>query len=65
MAHYFKILKNGKTRVYQAFEDIPESFENVIAFKPEIPPPPHTEEQHNEIDSWGEKLKDLMKRETK
>ena len=65
MAHYFKILKNEKTRVYQAFEDIPKSFENVIAFKPEIPPPPHTEEQHNEIDSWGEKLKDLMKRETK
>lgn len=65
MAHYFKILKNGKTRVYQRFEDIPESFENVIAFEPEIPPPPHTEEQHDEIDSWGEKLKELMKRETK
>ena len=65
MAHYFKILINGRTKVYQNFEDIPESFENVITFSPEVPPPPHTEEQHEEIESWGDKLKELMSRETK
>ena len=65
MGHYFKILENGRAKVYQRFEDIPQSFENVIEFKPEVPPPPHTEEQHEEIDSWGDKLKELMSRETK
>ena len=65
MAHYFKILIDGRTKVYQNFEDIPESFEYVITFSPEIPPEPHTEEQHEEIESWGDMLKELMSRETK
>jgi len=65
MAHYFKILINGRAKVFQKFEDIPQSFENVITFSPEIPPEPHTHEQHEEIDTWGDKLKELMSRETK
>ena len=65
MANYFKILINGKTKVYQNFEDIPESFENVIAFIPEMPPPPHTDEQHEEMEKWESKLQELITRETK
>lgn len=65
MAHYFKILIDGKTRVYTKFEDIPESFENVISFIPEMPPPPHTDEEHEEMEQWEGKLQELMKRETK
>ena len=64
MAHYFKILINGRTKVYQNFEDIPESFENVIAFVPEVPEPPHTDEQHEEMEQWEGKLQELMERET-
>lgn len=64
MAHYFKILINGRTKVYQNFEDIPESFENVITFAPETPPPPHTDEQHEEMEKWEGRLHELMKRET-
>ncbi len=64
MAHYFKILINGRTKVYQNFEEIPESFENVIAFVPEVPPSPHTDEQHEEMEKWEGKLQELMERET-
>tara|TARA_B100001093_G_scaffold270024_2_gene258133 strand:- start:7204 stop:7401 length:198 start_codon:yes stop_codon:yes gene_type:complete len=64
MAHYFKILINGRAKVYQNFEEIPESFENVIAFVPEVPEPPHTDEQHEEMEQWEGKLQELMERET-
>ncbi len=63
MAHEFVILKNGVLETYNKYEDIPESFDNVIKFLPEIPDGPHTDEQHEEIDSWNDKLKDLLKRE--
>ena len=65
MAHEFVILRNGILETYDKYEDIPQTFDNVIKFLPEIPPGPHTHEQHEEIDAWGDKLKELMKRETK
>jgi len=55
---------NGELKTYTKYEDIPERFDNVIRFIPEIPEPPHTHEQHEEIDSWNERLQELMKRET-
>ena len=63
MSHEFVILRNGVLETYNKYEDIPESFDNVIKFLPEIPDGPHTHEQHEEIDSWNDKLKDLLKRE--
>ena len=63
MAHEFVILVNGELITYTKYEDIPEIFDNVIRFVPEIPEPPHTHDQHEEIDSWNNKLKELMKRE--
>ena len=63
MAHEFVILVNGELITYTKYEDIPEIFDNVIRFVPEIPEPPHTHDQHEEIDSWNDKLKELMKRE--
>ena len=65
MAHLFVILNNGVEEEYTNFEDIPKSFENVITFMPEIPPEPHTEEQHKEIELWQLKFNELMRRETK
>lgn len=64
MAHEFVILRNGILETYNKYEDIPQSFNNVIKFLPEIPDGPHTHEQHEEIDSWNDKLKELLKRET-
>lgn len=65
MNHEFVILLNGVLVTYDKYEDIPESFDNLIRFVPVIPPEPHTEEQHREIESWNDKFKELMKRETK
>lgn len=65
MAHKFQILLDGELKTYDKYEDIPESFDNLIQFLPEIPPGPHTDEQHEEIDQWMVKFAELMKRETK
>jgi hypothetical protein len=64
MTHQFVILKNGILETYNKYEDIPDEFENVIKFLPDIPDGPHTHEQHEEIDSWNSKLLKLLKRET-
>ena len=65
MAHEFVILNNGKQITYTNFDAIPASFDHVIKFVPEVPEPPHTDEQHEEMEQWPNKLKELMKRELK
>ena len=64
MAHEFIILNKGKLEKYDNYNNIPQTFDNVIKYLPQIPSEPHTEEQHIEIDSWNDKLKQLMTRET-
>jgi|688.fasta_scaffold1726842_2 hypothetical protein len=64
MTHEFVILVNGELKTYHNYDDIPEKFDNVISFIPEIPPGPHTHDEHDEMSLWNEKLKELMKRET-
>jgi hypothetical protein len=63
MQHEFVILEGKELKTYHNFEDIPMEFDNVISFKPCVPEGPHTDDQHNEIGSWNEKLQELMKRE--
>jgi len=63
MPSEFVVLKNGKLEKYNNFEDIPQKFQHLIKFLPETPDGPHTEEQHKEIESWNDKLKELMNRE--
>lgn len=65
MAHKFVILLNNELKTYYKYEDIPESFDNLIKFLPEIPDGPHTEEQHAMIEQWNERMKELRKRETR
>lgn len=60
MAHRFVIMVNGELHTYDQYESIPDEFDHVIEFQPEIPPEPHTEEQHREIDSWVPRFKRLM-----
>ena len=52
---------------YTNWTDIPSDliFDNVIRFLPEVPEAPHTEEQHNEIELWPQRLKELLKKELK
>ena len=60
MAHEFVIIRQGIMETYINFEDIPLDLDHVIKFLPDIPDGPHTPEQHNEIDSWNEKLQMLL-----
>lgn len=63
--HKFVILVNGEIQTYNDYSLIPYSFDNVIEFVPYITEGPHTEDQHIEINSWNDRLKELLKRETK
>ena len=63
MTHKFVVRINQDLKEYSNYDDIPNEFDNLISFEPVIPPEPHTEEQHDEIEKWGDRLKELMKRE--
>jgi hypothetical protein len=65
MSHEFIVLVDGSLKIYRNFEDIPPIIDNVISFKPEFSEGPHTDEQHEEIVEWKNKLKELMEREKK
>lgn len=60
----FVFLVDGKLETYHDFKDIPDRFDNIIKFFPEIPPQPHTEEQHDEIEKWNHIFLELLKKET-
>ena len=60
MRHRFVIMKDGKLSEYTEYEQIPDQFDHVIEFAPEIPPGPHTDQQHEEIDQWQVKFERLM-----
>lgn len=42
-------------------EDAPKEYDNLIAFVPEYPEPPHNEEQHNEIEQYQELFEKYFK----
>ena len=49
----FQFVVNGELVLYDKYEDIPEDFDHVIRFIPDLPKPAgedgeHTEEQHEE-----------------
>ena len=61
MTHRFVVMRSGRLETYTEFEAIPQDFEHVIEFVPEIPPGPHTDQQHEEIEQWNDKLQELMR----
>ncbi len=65
MTHKFVVRIDQDLKEYSNYDDIPNEFDNLISFEPVIPPEPHTKEQHEEIEKWGDRLKELMKRETR
>ena len=58
--HKFVVKKGDELFIYTNYEDIPSDFDHVIEFNPSIPPEPHTEEQHEEIEEWPARLQKLM-----
>ena len=63
MTHRFVLMINGELQIFERFEDIPEDFDHVIEFVPEIPDGPHTHEQHEEIEKWNQRLQNLIQKE--
>ena len=43
-------------------EQVPESIMALISYKPVIPEPPHTDEQHHEIENHRNIFRELMSR---
>lgn len=60
MGHRFVIMQDDKLYEYAEYDQIPSEFDHVIEFAPEIPPGPHTDEQHDEIYQWQVKFNRLM-----
>ena len=62
----FKFLTNKYEYVeYNNFWDIPEDLSDMkelICFLPDIPPPPHTIQQHEMIGKWNEELQKIMRK---
>jgi hypothetical protein len=63
--HKFVIQRNGVLETYTQYEDIPDDFDHVIQFIPEIPDGPHTHDQHEEISEWHNKLQLLIQKENR
>ena len=61
----FVVKINNKLHIYTQYDEIPNEIGAVISFEPNYPSPPHTEEQHHEIEQWNNKLQELLKRETR
>jgi hypothetical protein len=59
----FQFIVNGELVTYDKYEDIPEEFEHVIRFIPDIPEEPHTEKEHDELALWNVRLQELMEKE--
>ena len=59
----FEFVVNGELVLYYKYEDIPEDFEHVIRFVPDMPEDPHTEEEHAEMALWNTRLQELMEKE--
>ena len=59
----FEFVVNGELVLYDKYEDIPEDFEHVIRFIPDVPEDAHTEEEHAEMALWNTRLQKLMEKE--
>ena len=59
----FQFIINGELVTFDKYEDIPNEFEHVIKFIPDIPEDPHTEDEHDEIAVWNTRLQQLMEKE--
>ena len=50
---------------YTNVDDIPEKFDHLIKFLPTLPPEPHSQEDHDYINTFPDKFKQVFEREQK
>ena len=65
MKGIFEVRIGNDILQYEHYDDIPQVFDNLIRFEPEYPKSPHTEEDHELIETYGDRFKELMLREQK
>jgi len=63
MGHRFTVYCNNQLLTVDQFDLIPSEFDFLIEFLPEIPPEPHSDQQHQEIHLWEERFQNTLKRE--
>ena len=51
---------NGELITYTDYDDIPNTFDHVIKFNPDWPEEPHTQEDHDLMAVFNDKLQVLM-----
>ena len=51
---------NGELITYIDYDDIPNTFDHVIKFNPDWPESPHTQEDHDMMAVFNDKLQVLM-----
>jgi len=56
----FIIMVEGKLITYTDYDDIPNTFDHVIKFNPDYPEGPHTQEEHEYMETFNDKLQTLM-----
>ena len=55
------IIKTGEELItYTDYDDIPNTFDHVIKFNPDWPKSPHTQEDHDYMEVFNDKLQVLM-----
>ena len=64
----FQFIIDGDLVEFDRWEDVPELFDHVIKFIHDLPEPEgedgnHTEEQHEELAKWNDRLQELMEKE--
>ena len=63
MKGVFEFIIDGELKTFDDYRKIPDEFDHVIKFIPEIPDGPHSDHEHDEIHKWNERLQKLMEKE--
>ena len=58
----FKVLIGSEVKRYTDYDDIPHKIDEVIQCLFDMPEPPHTDEEHEEIETYIPKMNELLER---
>ena len=61
----FVIRDEDKLIEFDRCGDLPDTFDHLISFEPNIPPTPHSVNDHEEMSKWTEYLQELVAKENK
>ena len=60
----FVVLNEGQYQTYSDYDNIPETFDKLIACQFATLPEPHSEEDHAMMATWNDKLQALKARQS-